>query len=165
MGRRINCGCGPFPILNWENYDLNPPTEKECANAAHILKKDAFEVDYRGAEYVFAGHFIEHQTPEDARRFVKMIYDQAPQATLVLVVPVLDRTNDPAVDFALLQQIISHHEMYPNAPYGIAHRSWWRTKDLLALLQWVGYHRVTEWPDCPWLTARVGWQIVLKCNV
>jgi hypothetical protein len=165
VGRRICVGPGPFPILGWENYDLNPSSEKDCANAAHIIKRDAFEVDYAGAEYVFAGHFIEHLDPVDAHRFIRMVREKAPEAVLILVVPVLDRSNDPSVDFALLQQIISHHTTYPDAPRGIAHRSWWRTRDLLSALQAAGYSKVTEWPDCPWLVAQVNWQIVLKAAV
>jgi hypothetical protein len=161
VGRRICVGPGIYPISGWENVDLNLSPEKDRTSPAPIVQGDALELDYTGAETVFAGHFIEHLDPDDAHRFIRRVRTQAPEATLILVVPVLDRCGDPSVDFGLLQQIISHHALRPDSPRGISHRSWWRTRDLMAALQSAGYSKVTENATCPHLVAQVPWQICL----
>jgi hypothetical protein len=161
VGRRICVGPGPYPVPGFENVDLNLPPVKGRSNETPIVQGDALDLDYTGAEIVFAGHFIEHLDPTDADRFLRRVRAQAPEATLILVVPVLDRCNDQSVDFALLQQIVSHHALKPDSPRGISHRSWWRTRDLMASLQHAGYAKVTENPACPYLTAAVPWQICL----
>jgi len=165
VGRHINVGCGQYPIQSpFENYDINVTSPAASHAGRPVLYGDAFKLDYAGAELVFAGHFLEHQTPEDAHRFIRLVRQQAPAAALVLVVPVLDRCNHPSVDFKLLQQIVSHYTVYPDAAPGIAHRSWWRTRDVISAVQDAGYGHVSEWPDCPWLVARVDWQVVLRAS-
>jgi hypothetical protein len=68
------------------------------------------------------------------------------------------------VSFELLQQIISADYPEKGSRPGIYHQSWWRTKDLLHALHEAGYAKIEEWADCPHLTARVDWQVVLRAR-
>jgi len=161
MGRRINVGCGPFPLpAPWENYDLYVEAPKHGWRG-HVTVMNALDVDYRGAELVYGGHFVEHLTVQDAQAFFRRVHTHAPGAVLVVTVPVLDRCTDASVDHALLQQIVSHLE---TGKPGIHHRSWWRTKDLVRELTAAGYASVSEWANFPHAVAHVPWQIILKGN-
>lgn len=162
MARKINVGCGGFPLPtpDWENYDLNVIKPEAGYAGRKVVIANAFEVSYKGADFVYAGHFIEHQTIQDAQRWIRLVREQAPGAVLAVTVPAFDRCNDPSVDHALLQDMVS--APVPGQPPGIAHQSWWRTRDLHRELAKAGYAHIEEWPNCPWLVAQVKWQVCLK---
>src|SRR4029077_4586730 len=167
MTRKITVGCAPFPLpAPWENYDLydHKPEASHAANGKAILK-NAFEVDYSGAAMVYAGHFLEHQTPKDAVRWIKLVFAGLKlRGTLIVTIPAFDRCDGPDVPFDLLQAMVSAPDPDKPSPPGIHHRSWWRTRDLRQVIQDAGFVEILEWPDCPYMVAKSHWQVCLSAQ-
>ncbi len=82
---KLNVGCGDYPLAGWTNLDADPATPADVhADALDYLVGCA---DATFAE-VYAGHFLEHLTPEDARRFLSECYRVLkPGGQLGIVVP------------------------------------------------------------------------------
>lgn len=60
--RRLNIGCGHFPLLYWTNLDADPrvPADLHCT-VPPLPYPDA------SLDEIYAGHALEHLTPADAR--------------------------------------------------------------------------------------------------
>ena len=82
---RLNVGCGDYPLDGFVNLDADPATPADVhADALEYLAGCA---DAACTE-VYAGHFLEHLTPEDARRFLAECYRVlVPSGTCAIVVP------------------------------------------------------------------------------
>lgn len=84
-GRRLNVGCGDYPLPYWENLDSSP--DAECD-----IREDALAYLSRCADgiyqEVYAGHFLEHLDFETGARFLRECYRVlAPGGRLGIVVP------------------------------------------------------------------------------
>uniref|UniRef100_A0A6M3J9B3 Putative methyltransferase n=1 Tax=viral metagenome TaxID=1070528 RepID=A0A6M3J9B3_9ZZZZ len=96
--RRLNVGCGQYPILYWTNLDADP---KAIADLHVRVPPLPFE---DGAlDEIYAGHFLEHLTPKDARAFLAECFRcLTPGGKLGIVVPdtreILRRYLDGALD-------------------------------------------------------------------
>lgn len=151
MGRKINIGCGDHVLEGFENVDgqrvgMNPK----------IIIGNALEYNYQGADQVYAGHFVEHLSVDDARKLFRKVRSDAPEAELIITIPAIERSNK--VPFWWLQIIVFGSKRWP----GDNHVSAWRTNDLDAELRSAGFTRIQEWPDCPYLMERVDWQVCLR---
>lgn len=63
--RRLNVGCGYVPLPYWTNLDANPAVPADLHVSVPPLPFGAESLDE-----VYAGHFVEHLTPEEARWFL-----------------------------------------------------------------------------------------------
>jgi predicted SAM-dependent methyltransferase len=81
--RRLNVGCGMYPLLYWVNADMNP----ECPADLHVKMPPIPYAD--GAlDEIYAGHFLEHLTPDEATEFLQECYRcLSPGGRLGIVVP------------------------------------------------------------------------------
>ncbi len=82
-GRRVNVGCGDWPMAGWVNVDADPSKPAEvCAKVPPLPFED------ESADEVYAGHFLEHLEPEEAERFLAECYRVLrPGGKLGIVVP------------------------------------------------------------------------------
>lgn len=151
MGRKVNVGCGEYILKDFENVDGFAVN----GNPA-VIVVDALQYDYRDTDLVYAGHFMEHLTIDDGRAFLRRVAAQAPAATVVVTVPVVDRCDAEA--FWWFQMIVFGGRRWK----GDEHKSVWRVKDIHREMAEAGYKVLEEWPDCPYLADRVGWQICIK---
>jgi len=79
----VNVGCGDYPFPNWVNVDAD---ESKPADVHQRVPPMPFE-DGDVSE-VYAGHFLEHLTPDDARIFLaECLRVLRPGGRLGLVVP------------------------------------------------------------------------------
>jgi len=81
--RRLNVGCGEWPLLYYTNLDADPK-----ANADLYVKVPPLPFDDGGLDDIYAGHFLEHLTPEDADEFLRECFRcLVPGGRLGIVVP------------------------------------------------------------------------------
>lgn len=81
--RRLNVGCGEYPFLYWTNLEANPALPAEIHATVPPLPFDDASLDE-----IYAGHFLEHLTPEDADAFLRECHRVlTPAGTLGVVVP------------------------------------------------------------------------------
>ena len=64
-GRRINVGCGQWPLLYWTNIDADPSAYADIYQSVPPLP---FADD--SLDEVYAGHFLEHLSETDASAFL-----------------------------------------------------------------------------------------------
>lgn len=82
--RRLNIGCGMFPLPFYTNLDADP----ETSYADRIASVPPIPYEDGTLDEIFAGHFIEHLTRPDAMAFVKECYRcLAPNGIIGLVAP------------------------------------------------------------------------------
>jgi len=157
MGRRINVGCGEYPLgPPFENIDLFTVAPAKGYVGRKVIEADALMFDYAGAEIVTAGHFIEHLTVGQAQLWLRTVYAHVPRGcVLVVTTPAWDRVAH--ADFTTMQAMGGGEGRWK----GDQHRSWWRTLDLAREMTLAGWKDVTEY-DAPWLVARVKWQVCLR---
>lgn len=97
---KLNVGCGDYPLDGFVNLDANPATPADVHADAMVYLRDCPDATFAG---VYAGHFLEHLTPDDAQRFLAECYRVlAPGGQLGIVVPdtreVMRRWLDGAID-------------------------------------------------------------------
>lgn len=116
--RRLNVGCGNFPLNYWTNLDMQEsmPAQIHADALEYLAACDAGEYDE-----IYAGHFLEHLTYDDAKRFLSECYRVlTPGGKLGIVVPdmreVMSRWLAGAIDSV-------------EAPEGY----WWAVSDLDAV--------------------------------
>lgn len=63
--RRLNVGCGQFPLLYFTNLD-----ESRQAFADVIVRVPPLPYDDGGLDEIYAGHFLEHLPPEVGEQFL-----------------------------------------------------------------------------------------------
>lgn len=81
--RRLNVGCGRWPLLYWTNLDADP-------HAFADLHVRVPPLPYQDAslDEIFAGHFLEHLSPTDASAFLsECLRCLVPGGRLGVVVP------------------------------------------------------------------------------
>ena len=81
--RRLNVGCGQFPLHYWTNLDA-------AEDAYADIRVTVPPLPYADASLddIFAGHFLEHLAPDDADVFLRECYRcLAPGGRLGIVVP------------------------------------------------------------------------------
>ncbi|MFA5053509.1 MAG: methyltransferase domain-containing protein [Parcubacteria group bacterium] len=98
--RRLNCGCGLFPLLYYTNLDSDPASPAEIRRDALEYLAECVEGDY---DEIYAGHFLEHLEKPDALTFLAECYRVlSPGGKLGIVVPdtyeVCKRYVNQAVD-------------------------------------------------------------------
>lgn len=98
VGRRLNIGCGKYPLAFWLNVDRDPlaPAELHTIVPPIPAKDDSLDE-------IFAGHFLEHLDRSEAREFLHECYRALrPGGRLGLVVPdmreVLTRWVNNSID-------------------------------------------------------------------
>lgn len=157
-GRFINVGCGTFPIEGAENLNLTEVKPIAGREKIQITVADARTYDYRNAARIYAGHFLEHLSVEDARKFMSRVLEHAlPGAILAVTIPAWDRCQHASFD------VLQDMHGYNGSPRpGEDHLSAWRTEDLVREMKAAGWEEVVEWPDCPWVTAPVAWQACVR---
>jgi predicted SAM-dependent methyltransferase len=81
--RRMNIGCGAFPMAFWTNVDADPLTVAQIhAIVPPIPAKDS------SLDEIYAGHFLEHLNRSEAREFLReCMRCLVPGGRLGLVVP------------------------------------------------------------------------------
>jgi len=67
--RRLNVGCGLWPLLYFTNLD-----ESAQAIADVIVHVPPLPYDAGGLDEIYAGHFLEHLTPDEAEAFLADCY-------------------------------------------------------------------------------------------
>lgn len=81
--RRVNVGCGGYPLLYWTNIDADP-----MATADLHVSVPPLPFEDGALDEIYAGHFLEHLDPSDARAFLLECFRAlAPGAKLGIVVP------------------------------------------------------------------------------
>jgi predicted SAM-dependent methyltransferase len=81
--RRLNVGAGRHPLPYWTNCDADPNIPADLHFTAPPLPFADGSLDD-----IYAGHFIEHLTPEDARLFLAECFRcLSPGGRLGIVVP------------------------------------------------------------------------------
>lgn len=81
--RRLNVGCGQFPLLYWTNLDESPACPADLHQRVPPLPFADGALDD-----IFAGHFLEHLEPADADAFLRECWRcLAPGGRLGIVVP------------------------------------------------------------------------------
>ena len=81
--RRLNVGCGQFPLLYWQNLDADPRAIADIYQQVPPLPFDDDSLDE-----IYAGHFLEHLTREDGREFLAECFRcLTPGGRLGIVVP------------------------------------------------------------------------------
>ena len=83
--RRLNVGCGHYPMRYWVNLDSSP-------NVRADIRQDALEYlatcDAGQYDEIYAGHFLEHLPYEVGARFIAECYRVlAPGGKLGLLIP------------------------------------------------------------------------------
>ncbi len=63
--RRLNVGCGEYPLPYWMNLDADPR-----AIADHYATVPPLPFEDEALDEIYAGHFLEHLTPDEARAFL-----------------------------------------------------------------------------------------------
>lgn len=96
--RRLNVGCGQWPILYFTNLDADQSAFADIYQAVPPLPFEDGALDD-----IFAGHFLEHLSPEDARAFLaECLRCLTPVGRLGIVVPdtreILTRWLNGALD-------------------------------------------------------------------
>jgi predicted SAM-dependent methyltransferase len=83
--RRLNVGCGLFPLPYWTNLDADPTIPADVhADASDYLATLAED----SLDDIYAGHFLEHLGYDEARAFLSECYRVlAPGGRLAVVVP------------------------------------------------------------------------------
>lgn len=83
MSKRLNVGCGEYPLLYWINLDADESLRADIhASVPPIPFKDG-ELDE-----MYAGHFLEHLVPDEAEAFLAECYRVLrPGGRLGIVVP------------------------------------------------------------------------------
>lgn len=80
--RRVNVGCGPYPLRDWINIDEQP-----CYGDLHLHVPPLPFADGEMTD-IWASHFLEHLTPADADAFLDECWRcLQPGGRLGLVVP------------------------------------------------------------------------------
>ncbi len=81
--RRLNVGCGEYPLFYWTNLEANPALPADVhATVPPLPFADA------SLDEIYAGHFLEHLSPEDAAAFLAECYRVlTPGGKLGVVVP------------------------------------------------------------------------------
>ena len=127
--RKLNVGCGDYPLPGWANLDSSTERNAEIVADAmeYIHGCEAGQYDE-----IYAGHFIEHLSQYDAKRFIgECARVLTPGGKLGIVVPdtheIFRRYVTGAVDSL---------EM----PHGV----WWRIADLDTLNAWFIYSTVQD---------------------
>lgn len=81
--RRLNVGCGEHPLRYWTNLDEAPD-----AVADLYMRVPPLPCDDASLDEIYAGHFLEHLSPEDAGRFLDECHRcLVPGGRLGIVVP------------------------------------------------------------------------------
>lgn len=81
--RRLNVGCGHHPLLYWTNLD-----QDDTAFADTYCRVPPLPYADESLDEIYAGHFIEHLSHEDARGFVRECWRcLVPGGRLGVVVP------------------------------------------------------------------------------
>ena len=162
--RKINVGCAQhiFPEP-WENVDLQTYSDADYTKGKFI-QADAITYDYTDAEYVFAGHFLEHLTRQEGIEWIRKVRFEAPASTLLIAIPAIDLAVS-LCDHEFLQQVAS----YPDKPYDPStrrgwHASLWRTHDLLEVLTKAGYTKLSDATGNPLLSGVGQWQFVIEAK-
>lgn len=83
--RRLNVGCGAYPLAGWTNLDRNPALGIDiCADALEYLR----ECQNNQYDEIYAGHLIEHLVRDDAVALIRECFRVlAPGGKLGLMVP------------------------------------------------------------------------------
>jgi glycosyltransferase involved in cell wall biosynthesis/predicted SAM-dependent methyltransferase len=67
--KKLNLGCGPKIIQNWENLDIEPgPGGITCDLRGKLPYEDS------SVSYIYSEHFIEHLTKDDLTKLLKECY-------------------------------------------------------------------------------------------
>jgi len=83
--RRLNVGCGLYPLPYWENLDSSPDVEADIHEDALSYLARCTEGSY---DEIFAGHFLEHLDFENGACFLDECYRALrPGGRLGIVVP------------------------------------------------------------------------------
>lgn len=82
-GRRLNVGCGQWPLLYWTNLDAAKDAHADIyATVPPIPYPDG------SLDEIYAGHFLEHLSEQDATAFLKECHRcLIPSGKLGIVVP------------------------------------------------------------------------------
>lgn len=81
--RRINIGCGRWPLLYWTNLDSDPSVRADIYTEVPPIPYPDDSIDE-----VFAGHVLEHMEPDAGREFLRECYRcLRPGGRLGVVVP------------------------------------------------------------------------------
>jgi predicted SAM-dependent methyltransferase len=81
--RRLNVGCGQWPLLYWTNLD-----ESDDAYADIYQHVPPLPFADGSLDDIYAGHCLEHLSPADARAFLRECYRAlAPGGRLGILVP------------------------------------------------------------------------------
>lgn len=64
--KRLNVGCGAYPLLFWTNLDGNPRVRADIHAQVPPLPYTDGQLDE-----IYAGHFLEHLTPKEADAFLQ----------------------------------------------------------------------------------------------
>jgi len=81
--RRLNVGCGQYPLLYWTNLDAD---QAAFADRYHTVPPLPYEDGT--LDDIYAGHFLEHLTPWDARAFLaECLRCLAPGGRIGILVP------------------------------------------------------------------------------
>lgn len=95
VATRINIGCGDHPLLDWCNIDASPK-----AHCDFIATIPPIPYESNSLEEIFAGHYLEHLTQDEAQEFLAECHRcLIPGGILGIVVPdtreVIKRYLDP----------------------------------------------------------------------
>jgi SAM-dependent methyltransferase len=82
---RLNVGCGAYHLTGYANLDADPDVPADVHADALTYLSDCAD---GSLDEVYAGHFLEHLTPDEARRFLAECHRcLVPGGALAIVVP------------------------------------------------------------------------------
>ena len=127
--KRLNVGCGDYPLPYWINLDGDASKPHDIHSTVPPLPFGDGELDE-----VYAGHFLEHLSHEDAKAFLAECYRCIkPGGKLGLVVP---DTRE------VLRRYLASAPDAVEWPHGV----WWPVADLNAVCALFLYSTVQETP-------------------
>lgn len=105
VARRLNVGCGRFPLLGWTNLDAS-------ADALADIRCHVPPLPYAdgGLDEIYAGHFLEHLTQKEADAFLDECHRcLSPGGKLGIVVP---------DTYTIMREYLSDNPEYVEYPRG-----------------------------------------------
>jgi len=157
---KLNVGCGQYPIREpgWINLDRLPYGDIVCKVVDTLpFKSNVFDE-------IYAGHFIEHLSIDNAISFLKECHRCLKlNSRLVITIPDYIKIFQQ-FDFIEANRMIT--SSFPKlTPFGFdndQHWSIWDVSNLIKVMNNTGFRNVREIPDYPHLVARVGWQSIVE---
>jgi len=130
--RRLNVGCGEWPMLWWTNLDsADVPADIHADAIAHLQSCQPGRYDE-----IYAGHFLEHLAREAGAVFLAECFKVlSPGGKLGIVVP---------DTFEICERYVHHRIDAVEFPQG----RWWDVRDLDAVCGLFLYSTIQDSPHC-----------------